>query len=157
MSATPIKVLVIDDDAALREAKVESDRRSALALEEIGIALKGIAARYSGIENRMETEAVDVAVATARKLCGALIAREPLAEVTALVSECFAQLVYADRGPCHFGCRRVRHNVRCHSFAGAAVLFLIRRAEHWARVIAAGTTAPAAADHACLDGARSGS
>ena len=80
-------------DAALREAKVESDRRSSLALEEIGIAIKGIAARFSGIETRMETEAVDVAVAVARKLCSALIAREPLGEVTALVRDCFSQLV----------------------------------------------------------------
>jgi flagellar assembly protein FliH len=80
-------------DAALREAKVESDRRAALALEEIGIAIQGIAARFSGVEARMETEAVDVAVAVARKLCSALIAGEPLGEVTALVSDCFAQLV----------------------------------------------------------------
>jgi len=80
-------------DAALREAKVESDRRAALALEEIAIAVKDIAARYSGVETRMETEAVDVAVAVARKLCSELIAREPLGEVTALVSDCFSQLV----------------------------------------------------------------
>ena len=79
-------------DAAQREAKVESDRRAALALEEIGIAIKGIAARYAGIETRMETEAVDVAVAVARKLCAELIAREPLGEITALVSDCFSQL-----------------------------------------------------------------
>jgi flagellar assembly protein FliH len=82
-------------DAALREAKVESDRRSALALEEIGIAIKGIAARFSGIETRMETEAVDVAVAVARKLCSELFAREPLGEITALVRDCFSQLVSA--------------------------------------------------------------
>jgi len=80
-------------DAALREAKVESDRRAALALEEIGIAIKGIAARFSGIETRMETEAVDVSVAVARKLCSELMAREPLGEVTALVRDCFSQLV----------------------------------------------------------------
>jgi flagellar assembly protein FliH len=80
-------------DAALREARVESDRRTALALEEIAIAMKGIAARYSGIEVRMETEAVDVAIAVARKLCSELITREPLGEITALVSDCFAQLV----------------------------------------------------------------
>jgi flagellar assembly protein FliH len=82
-------------DAALREAKAESDRRAALALEEIAIAVKDIAARFSSVEIRMETEAVDVAVAVARKLCGELIAREPLGEVTALVSDCFAQLVSA--------------------------------------------------------------
>jgi flagellar assembly protein FliH len=80
-------------DAAQREAKAESDRRSALALEEIGIAIKGIASRFSGIEVRMETEAVDVAVAVARKLCGELIAAEPLGEITGLVSDCFSHLV----------------------------------------------------------------
>ena len=80
-------------DAAQREAKAESDRRAALALEEIGLALQGIATRFSGIENRMETEAVDVAVAVARKLCDALIASEPLDEITALVSDCFSHLV----------------------------------------------------------------
>jgi flagellar assembly protein FliH len=80
-------------DTALREAKVESDRRSAQALQEIGNAIKGIASRFSGIESRMETEAVDVALAVARKLAGELIAREPLDEITALVADCFAQLV----------------------------------------------------------------
>ena len=80
-------------DAAQREAKVESDRRAALALEEIGIAIRGIASRFTSIETRMETEAVDVAVAVARKLCAELIAREPLGEITALVSDCFSHLV----------------------------------------------------------------
>ena len=80
-------------DAGQREAKAESDRRAALALEEIGVAIKGIASRFSGIEARMETEAVDVAVAVARKLCGELIAAEPLGEITALVSDCFSHLV----------------------------------------------------------------
>jgi flagellar assembly protein FliH len=80
-------------DAAQREAKAESDRRAALALEEIGLTLKGIATRFSGIEIRMETEAVDVAVAVARKLCSNLIVSEPMGEITALVRECFSQLV----------------------------------------------------------------
>jgi flagellar assembly protein FliH len=80
-------------DAAQREAKVESDRRAALALEEIGIAIKGIASRFTGIETRMETEAVDVAVAVARKLCSELIAAEPLGEITGLVKDCFSHLV----------------------------------------------------------------
>jgi flagellar assembly protein FliH len=80
-------------DAAQREAKAESDRRTALALEEIGITIRGIATRFSGIETRMETEAVDVAVAVARKLCNELISGEPLAEIIALVSDCFSHLV----------------------------------------------------------------
>jgi flagellar assembly protein FliH len=80
-------------EAAQHEARVESDRRSALALEEIGITIRGIATRFSGIEARMETEAVDVAVAVARKLCSELIAREPLGEITALVCDCFSHMV----------------------------------------------------------------
>ncbi len=80
-------------DAAQREARTENDRRVALALETIGVAIKGIAAGFSGVEQRMETEAVDVAVSVARKLATELVAREPLGEITALVSDCFAQLV----------------------------------------------------------------
>ena len=80
-------------EAAQHEAKAESDRRVALALEEIGIAVQGIATRFSAIEIRMETEAVDVAVAVARKLCSELISGEPLAEITGLVSDCFSHLV----------------------------------------------------------------
>ena len=80
-------------DAGQREAKAESDRRSALALEEITIALAGIAAGFGGIEARMETEAVEVAVAVARKLCDELIAAEPLAGIEGLVRDCFAHLV----------------------------------------------------------------
>jgi flagellar assembly protein FliH len=80
-------------DAGQREARAESDRRTALALEEISIGIRGIAARFSGIETRMETEAVDVAVAVARKLCTELIAGEPLAEIVGLVSDCFSHLV----------------------------------------------------------------
>jgi flagellar assembly protein FliH len=80
-------------EAGQREAKAESDRRIALALEEIGIAIQSIATRFSGIEIRMETEAVDVAVSVARKLCSELISGEPLAEITGLVSDCFSHLV----------------------------------------------------------------
>jgi flagellar assembly protein FliH len=80
-------------DAAQREAKAESDRRSAAALEEIGVNIKSIAQRFSGIETRMETEAVDVAVAVARKLCSTLIAAEPLSEIIGLVKDCFSHLV----------------------------------------------------------------
>ena len=80
-------------DAALSEAKSESDRRAALALEEIAIGVRSIATGFSGIEARMETEAVDVAVAVARKLCSELMAGEPLAEIMALVSDCFSHLV----------------------------------------------------------------
>src|SRR5258706_15198690 len=74
-------------DAAQREAKAERDRRTALALEEIGIAIRGIATRFSGIESRMETEAVDVAVAVAPGLCSELIAGRPHGWITALQTD----------------------------------------------------------------------
>lgn len=80
-------------EAGQRDAKAESDRRSALALEEIKITMQGIAARFAGIETRMETEAVDVAVAVARKLCSELVAAEPLGEIVGLVRDCFSHLV----------------------------------------------------------------
>jgi flagellar assembly protein FliH len=80
-------------DAGQREARAESDRRTALALEEIKIGMQGIAAGFAGIETRMETEAVDVAVAVARKLCSELIAAEPLGEIAGLVRDCFSHLV----------------------------------------------------------------
>ncbi|WPO43344.1 FliH/SctL family protein [Tardiphaga sp. 42S5] len=80
-------------DAAQREAKAESDRRAALALEQIGVAISSISSRFGTIEEKMETEAVDVAVSVARKLCSELIAVEPLTEVMALVHDCFKNLV----------------------------------------------------------------
>ena len=79
-------------DAARNEARAESDRRAALALEEIGISIRAIAGRFSTIEERMETEAVDVALAVARKICTELVAAEPLTEMMALVSDCFRHL-----------------------------------------------------------------
>lgn len=78
--------------AAQREAKAESDRRTALAFEEISIAIRAIASNFGAVENRMETEAIDVAIAVARKLCNELMAAEPLTEITALVSDCFRHL-----------------------------------------------------------------
>ena len=80
-------------DKGQREAKAESDRRAALALEEIKIGVQGFVGRIAGIENKMETEAVEVAVAVARKLCSELVAAEPLGEITGLVKDCFSHLV----------------------------------------------------------------
>jgi flagellar assembly protein FliH len=79
-------------DAAQREARVQSDRRIALAIENIAAGIKGIAQSITSVEARMETEAVDVAVAVARKLCSELIAAEPLTEITALVCDSFRHL-----------------------------------------------------------------
>ena len=62
-------------------------------MEEINIAIRGVASGIGNIETKMETEAVEVAVAVARKLCADLVAAEPLGEVVALVKDCFSHLV----------------------------------------------------------------
>jgi flagellar assembly protein FliH len=76
-------------------AKAESDRRIAAALESIASNLAEAAKALASIETRLECEAVEVAVAVARKLAPALIAREPFAEISALASDCFRELVTA--------------------------------------------------------------
>jgi flagellar assembly protein FliH len=79
-------------DAAQREAKVQSDRKMAQALAGIESSVAKLAQNFAAVENRMETEAIEVALAVARKLCTELMAAEPLTEVTALVSDCFRHL-----------------------------------------------------------------
>jgi flagellar assembly protein FliH len=78
---------------AQRDAKIESDRRIAAALEQIAGGLTTANGALHAIETRLECEAVEVAVAVARKLAPALVAREPFAEIAALASECFQQLI----------------------------------------------------------------
>jgi flagellar assembly protein FliH len=79
--------------AGQADAAAETVRRNAVAMEGIARALGGIAGQLKQSEARIETEAVDVAVAVARKLCAELTSREPLAELTALVTDCLRHLV----------------------------------------------------------------
>jgi flagellar assembly protein FliH len=78
---------------AQADAKVEADRRMAMALERITADLGKATDALHAIETRLECEAVEVAVAVARKLAPALVAREPFAEISALAGECFRELV----------------------------------------------------------------
>ena len=80
---------------AQTDAAVESERRIADALERIARNLGQATDGLHTIETRLECEAVEVAVAVARKLAPALIAREPFAEISALASDCFRELVTA--------------------------------------------------------------
>jgi flagellar assembly protein FliH len=79
--------------AAGAQAIADAQRRSAAALESIAAAIDRLARGLGAVEARLEAEAVEVAVAAARKLAPALIAREPLAELAALATECFTNLV----------------------------------------------------------------
>ena len=80
---------------AQADAKVEADRRMAEALERIALNLCEATDALSAIETRLECEAVEVAVAVARKLAPTLVAREPFAEISALASDCFRELIAA--------------------------------------------------------------
>jgi flagellar assembly protein FliH len=81
--------------AAEVQARTEAERRTAAAFERIGSTIAGLQKSLSTVERRFEAEAVEVAVEVARKLASALIAREPLAEVTALADGCFRELLSA--------------------------------------------------------------
>ena len=75
------------------QAQSEANQRVAAALALIADGLARLDRALGGIETRLETEAVEVAVAVAAKLAPQLIAREPFAEISALATECFHQLV----------------------------------------------------------------
>ena len=80
---------------AQNDAKTEADRRLAAALEHIAMGLTVANDALHAIETRLECEAVEVAVAVASKLAPALVAREPFAEIAALASSCFKELITA--------------------------------------------------------------
>jgi flagellar assembly protein FliH len=77
------------------DAQAEAERRIAEALERIAVSLTEANTALQTIEARLECEAVEVAVAVARKLAPALIEREPFAEISALAGGCFRELIAA--------------------------------------------------------------
>ncbi len=80
-------------EAGRHEAVADIEKRQTVALESVGQSLRAVAVGIGDVQARMETEAVEVAVAVARKLCTDLLAQEPLGEITALVRDCFRNLV----------------------------------------------------------------
>jgi len=79
--------------AGQQEAQGETARRLAVAMEDIARSLNKLSRGLSGIEQRVEAEAIEVAVTTGRKLASALIEREPFAEIQALAADCFRELI----------------------------------------------------------------
>jgi flagellar assembly protein FliH len=75
------------------DAEAEAAQRSAAALEAVAATLLKMDKSLHAVEARLETEAVEVAVAVARKLAPALIARAPFTEIAALAIACFRNLV----------------------------------------------------------------
>jgi flagellar assembly protein FliH len=79
----------------LETAKADEERRIAAAMDRIAESLAVLSRSTQGLEAKFETEAVEVAVAVAKKLAAALLVREPLAEIAALTVECLRHLVAA--------------------------------------------------------------
>ena len=77
------------------QALTDSGRLTALALERLAGAFASLDQALRAVEARLEAEAVEVAIAVGRKLAPALMAQEPLAEISALARDCFRQIVSA--------------------------------------------------------------
>jgi flagellar assembly protein FliH len=81
--------------AAEAQERTRAERQTAAAYERIGAVLSRLANELPAIAGRMEAEAVGVAVAVARKLAPALIAKEPFAEIAALAGAALRELTAA--------------------------------------------------------------
>jgi len=112
-----------------RDAQVEISRRIASTLESIATGIEAAAGALKAIEAKLECEAIEVAVAVARKLAPSLIEREPFAEISALASGCFRELVAAphivvrvNEGLYAASREKIDDIARAHAFAGRLVV-----------------------------------
>jgi flagellar assembly protein FliH len=90
-------------EAGQAQARTEAAERIAKTLLQIADSMERIHQALTGIETKLETEAVEVAVAVAAKLAPELIAREPFTEISALATEAFRQLVTTPQIVVHIG------------------------------------------------------
>jgi flagellar assembly protein FliH len=89
--------------AGEKQAQDDAAERTAAALGMIADAMERLERSLAGISARLETEAVEVAVAVATKLAPELIARESFVEISALATESFNHLVKAPHVVVHIG------------------------------------------------------
>lgn len=90
-------------EAGQVQARAEAEERVARALTQIADSMARLDGKLASIEARVESEAVQVAIAVAGKLVPELIAREPFTEMAALAAECFRQLVTTPRIAVYIG------------------------------------------------------
>jgi flagellar assembly protein FliH len=115
--------------AAETQGLAHAQRSSAAALERIGAELERLGRGLAAVTAQLEAEAVEVAVAVAGKLAPELLAREPFAEIAALVRECFRELVAAphvvvrvNEGLHATACDRLEEITRRFGFEGRLVV-----------------------------------
>ncbi|MGV3491685.1 MAG: flagellar assembly protein FliH [Devosia sp.] len=75
-----------------RSAVAEATRNEAAQVEALAVQIAAFVASVDDVRKQTIAESVGVALSVARKLAGGLIAREPTAEIEALVAECMATL-----------------------------------------------------------------
>ncbi|MGP0090863.1 MAG: FliH/SctL family protein [Xanthobacteraceae bacterium] len=80
---------------AQTQAQASFQRMAAVALERVGAELSRLHQGLEAVAAGLESEAIEVAVAVAKKLAPELIAREPFVEIAALARECFRHLIGA--------------------------------------------------------------
>jgi flagellar assembly protein FliH len=115
-------------EQATAAANADAAQRTAAALERIAGALERLDKSLAAVETKLETEAVEVAVAVAKKLAPELVAREPLAEIAALATDCFQHLVATP----HVA---VRVNDTLHASASEKLEEIVRRCGLESRLI----------------------
>ncbi|MBX9840331.1 MAG: flagellar assembly protein FliH [Xanthobacteraceae bacterium] len=79
-------------EAAEHEGHSVAARRTAAAFEQMAASVERFSRTIVAAEQRIEAEAIELAVAIARKLVPELLQREPFGEIAALATECFRQL-----------------------------------------------------------------
>lgn len=102
------------------EARAEAEQRTLAIIERIASAMSTLDQQLNTVEAKFETEAVEVAVAVAKKLAPELVATEPFAEIAALAIGCFRNLVKCPHVV-------VRVNDALHETARAALDEIVRR------------------------------
>ena len=109
------------------EAKIEG--RAAAASERIAQNIAALAQGLKAIEARLEANAVEVAFVVARKLAPELLAAEPFADIAALASSCFRQLIAAPHVVVRIAeqiyevaHKRLEEIARLHGFEGRLVV-----------------------------------
>ena len=75
------------------QGAAEAEKRSLAVIERIAAAMSVLDQQIDTVEAKFETEAVEVAVAVAKKLAPELVSQEPFAEIAALAIGCFRNLV----------------------------------------------------------------
>jgi flagellar assembly protein FliH len=98
----------------------EAEKRSVATVERIAAAMAALDKQLDAVEAKFETEAVEVAVAVAKKLAPQLVSQEPFAEIAALAIGCFRNLVKCPHVV-------VRVNDALHETARARLDEIVRR------------------------------